>query len=120
MTEAWSVDTLISDNLFDGTDARPFSADVAAAFAVVEEMARHPSHYPFTLLEDRYSGAYSGGKWLCGFGVGLDHFDETRGGDIEAMEFWDAYEGNIAAADTVPMAICLAALKALGVKVKED
>ncbi|MEZ5802575.1 MAG: hypothetical protein R3E51_03880 [Rhizobiaceae bacterium] len=59
------------------------------------------SDYPIVILEDRYSGAYSGGGWLAVAG-GIDQFCDTRtrldfilsaddgpsGSDTEAGRFW--------------------------------
>ena len=64
--------------------------------------------YPIMLIEDRYNGAYSGGKWLAAAnangGVFKPNWDIDReykhradflvegppsGGDSDAIEFWD-------------------------------
>lgn len=75
--------------------------------------------YPIALLEDRYGGAYSGGKWL---GIaGADQMDNgayrivrviedgPHGDDTEAMLFWDEPPDWIAVGATPDDAI--AALK---------
>lgn len=54
--------------------------------------------YPVAIIEDRYGGAYSRGKWLAVAFADLDYDGETRasfvltngpsGSDGEAMCFW--------------------------------
>lgn len=51
------------------------------------------SHYPTTIVRDRYNGTYSGGEWLA---FPLDYWDvpgEVDGGDPECMMFWEHYDG---------------------------
>lgn len=57
-------------------------------------------HYPATIVNDRYSGTYSGGEWLA---FPLDYWnvpDEVDGGDIECMLFWDTYDGVVGKGNT--------------------
>lgn len=93
-----------------------FSERLQDAWQVVERLSADAGcgYYPFVLREDRYSGSYSGGKWLCSFDGCEDQWDEALGGDNDAMEYWDRKDGWIAAAHSPAKAICLAALKALG------
>jgi hypothetical protein len=73
------------------------------------------SHYPIAVIEDRYGGAYSGGRWLaisC-----ADHLengayrivrcleDGPHGQDIEAREFWESPPSWIAVGATPNEAI---------------
>lgn len=58
------------------------------------------NYYPTTLVADRYSGTYSGGKWLA---FPLDYWNvpaEVDGGDIECMMFWDTYDGVVGKGNT--------------------
>lgn len=44
--------------------------------------------YPLTMISDRYSGAYSGARYLA-FNVDFhDMPDEVGGGDTEEEDFW--------------------------------
>lgn len=58
------------------------------------------THYPTTIIRDRYDGTYSGAEWLA---FPLDYFnvpDEVDGGDPECMMFWDSYDGVVGKGDT--------------------
>jgi hypothetical protein len=54
--------------------------------------------YPIAIVEDRYTGVYSGGTWLAIFEARLPYKGQTRvdfvltegphGDDSEAAEFW--------------------------------
>lgn len=58
------------------------------------------THYPTTIICDRYDGTYSGANWLA---FPLDYYnipDEVDGGDIECMMFWDSYDGVVGKGDT--------------------
>lgn len=58
------------------------------------------THYPTTIIRDRYNGTYSGAEWLA---FPLDYFnvpDEVDGGDSECMMFWDSYDGVVGKGDT--------------------
>lgn len=49
------------------------------------------THYPTTIIRDRYNGTYSGAKWLA---FPLDFYQvpgEVDGGDTECMMFWGTY-----------------------------
>lgn len=58
-------------------------------------MPRHYETYGTVITEDRYSGTYSGGKWLSfpgdfGGDIEADNvFDsDAFGGDVETQEWW--------------------------------
>jgi hypothetical protein len=72
-------------------------------------------HYPIAVIEDRYSGVYSGGKWLA---ISRAHYLENgayrivrclesgpHGDDSDAMEFWAAPPSWIASGETPDEAI---------------
>jgi len=95
-----------------------YSGSVEHAFKIVEKMRENHQNYPFSLVDDRYMGAYSGGKYLCAFGMPFGIYDGSNkdescphGADNEALDFWYEPHPLIAAAQTIPMVICLAALK---------
>ena len=63
------------------------------------------THYPTTIICDRYRGTYSGAEWLA---FPLDYFkvpDEVDGEDSECMMFWDSYDGVVGKGDTPQEAI---------------
>ena len=71
--------------------------------------------YPIAIIEDRYTGAYSGGRWLAIGWADVAHgHHATRvsamlaegpsGSDTEAMEFWDNPPNWIAAGSTPDVA----------------
>lgn len=81
--------------------------------------------WPIAIVEDRYGGTYSLGRWLgiacaskpCGEGSTVSRLDYVQsdgpyGGDCEAMMFWSNPPEWIVAADTPNE--CLAKLRALG------
>lgn len=74
-----------------------YSSDIAAAWEVVEKLKARLCEEPDTLALE-----YRGGTWQAGF----KYFSHEDG--------WD-YGDNAGKADTAPLAICLAALKAAGV-----
>ena len=50
------------------------------------------SHYPVTIVSDRYHGTYSDAEWLA-FPLDRDEVPEEVGdGDMEEMYFWDHYD----------------------------
>lgn len=83
-------------------------------------MANDADQWPIALIEDRYSGCYSGGKWIA-----ISESDQivdavnTRvqycliaengpsGGDTEAASFWESAPTWIAVAQTPSEAIDL-------------
>lgn len=81
-----------------------FSYDVAEAWRVVEEVAEY-DRLGFSI---EHLCENSGEKWIA-------HFPTTSVPDCEEMD----PDANEAEADTAPMAICLAALKAVGVRAQE-
>ncbi len=80
--------------------------------ALEDETEEKPSPYPVTIIQDRYRGVYSGGKWiaLAGDDHGdLDWFPVLRtamddwgphGGNIAAKDFWSEEHANISVGDT--------------------
>jgi len=45
--------------------------------------------YPLTIVNDRYSGAYSGAEYLA-FNLSYDEIPDYIGGcDMDEMQFWD-------------------------------
>jgi hypothetical protein len=49
--------------------------------------------YPCTIINDRYTGSYSGGKWIA---FPMHEWEIPPGpsdADTECSEFWDSYEG---------------------------
>ena len=80
--------------------ADDYSTDLAAAFTVIEAMAAKPERWWSTLTQRSYGTTkenYVVGGWSCEFRA------------IEAIGAGDVY----AEAPTLPLAICLAALKAI-------
>jgi hypothetical protein len=76
----------------------PYSTDIAAAWEVVEKVGRHWNGFDFCIFSDK------------GFVSGVE---EWRAGWFEAG--YGEYEGRAdATSDTLPHAICLAALKSVG------
>jgi len=73
------------------------------------------SLYPIVVVQDRYSGAYSGGEWLAVARADAAYMDKSRvgwviengpgGGDGDAGTFWDDPPKWIAAAETADQAI---------------
>ncbi len=72
-------------------------------------------HYPIAVVEDRYQGTYSQGRWLAVSQADTPVGRINRagwllengpfGGDVEAMEFWGAPPAWIAVGDTPGQAI---------------
>lgn len=63
------------------------------------------THYPTTIVRDRYDGTYSGADWLA---FPLDYWnvpDEVDGGDSECMMFWEDYEGVVGKGNTPELAM---------------
>lgn len=75
-----------------------YSTDIAAAWEVVEQLKAHKDYVSFGLTDDSNSStatfANFEGVWFAGFGLGVG--------------------GECVGAATAPLAICLAALKAIG------
>lgn len=76
---------------------KPYSTDIAAAWQVVNKIADSRDPHWFSI--DRWYGTWVAG-WRCG-----DSAPDDPSWELEMT------------ADTAPLAICLAALKAKGVKV---
>ena len=95
-----------------------YAGDMSHAWELVEDIVREHRVYPFILMEDRYGGTYSGGKWLCSFGVDMRMYDLPQGDDSTAMDFWQRIPRIISAGATAPRAICLAALRVMEEKKK--
>lgn len=51
-------------------------------------MAEIPGFYPTVIRESRYSGTYSGGRWVLMAGCYSPEETDAFGGDIPCMEFW--------------------------------
>lgn len=99
-------------------ESHRYSTDIAAAWRVVEKLNKDKC---FHLVEDRYGGSYSRGKWLAYFGINVDGVVQgSWGGDIEAMEYWDNPTPGVVANDSAPMAICLAAIKSVGAEIPQE
>lgn len=63
------------------------------------------THYPTTIVRDRYDGTYSGADWLA---FSLDYWnvpDEVDGGDPECMMFWEDYDGVVGKGNTPELAM---------------
>lgn len=74
---------------------------------------KHSGEYPFILTEDRYDGTYSGGKWLCSFGVEIEEYENgPLAGDGDARNYW--YEFPKIQADDSMEKVILRAIKAQG------
>ncbi len=94
-----------------------YSTDIAATLEVVTEMSRR--HETLAFFENRYGPVYSDGKWSAYFGINPE--GAMRGAwasDNECQEYWESPIPGHVSADTPQMAICLAALLALGVEIK--
>lgn len=95
-----------------------YSTSIADAWMAVEEVEK--DHYPFILTVDRYSGVYSGGRWLASFLVPMDAYERgPLSDDVDAMGYW-AYPGLICAGETPAHAICLAALRACRIDIPHE
>lgn len=94
-----------------------YSTVLADAWVVVRSMTdRQLSHYPFILAQDRYTGSYTGGKWVAAFGLEMCQLeDRIHGGDVEAMEWLDnlPLDCGLGASDDPAHAICVAAVRAI-------
>ena len=118
----------IDEENFDGGEAIPFglkvkdweedriafnpSTSMEAGWRVVEHLVSK-QYCPFILREDRYNGTFSGGIWLCSFGIAGEVYEQgPMSGDGEADYYWD-HDPQISASDSAPHAICLAALRAV-------
>lgn len=98
-------------------DFRP-SERITDAWLVVEKLGIE--NYPFILTQDRYSGVYSGGKWLASFNIFMrDYDDGPLSDDIQASMYW-GNSHRISAGETAAHAICLAALKAVDILVDQE
>ena len=75
-------------------------------------------HHPIAIVEDRYSGVYSGGRWLALSEADRMHEGQSRvdyvvsdrhsgphGDDLEAMAFWANPPDWIAVGDTPQAAL---------------
>lgn len=102
--EGWVVETEIPQ----------YSTSIADAWLVVEAMRRNRKAWPIQIEVDRYGGVYSGGEWNVAFNCVLDR---ARSDDFDAGEFWAAPPNGAASDNSLPRAIALAALRALGVEV---
>jgi len=79
--------------------------------------------YPIAIVQDRYSGVYSGGTWLAVARADLLHEERSRidfvlsdgphGDDSEAAEFWAAPPDWIAVGDS-PQEALDALLRGIG------
>jgi hypothetical protein len=92
----------IDDGDYYGTDIKEYSTDIAAAFEVVNELSKR--------FHDRINGATDG--FL------IQQFEQSLSPDRATYHVRLEYESNKyeASAPTLPHAICLAALKALGIQ----
>lgn len=81
-----------------------WAENISDAWELFEEMGGQ------IITEDRYNGSYSKGKWLCTYGTTCPEevlLNGPQADDTTAMVFWQNPRF-IVAADTAPMAICLA------------
>ena len=63
------------------------------------------THHPTTIVNDRYDGIYSGGRWLA---FPLEHYEVPRdvdGVDRACARFWDEYEGPVGKGDSPESAL---------------
>ena len=61
--------------------------------------------YPTTIINDRYSGVYSGAKWLV-FPYDLTDIDPAVcGSDPDCMNFWNKFEGFVGKGATIDDAV---------------
>lgn len=68
------------------------STDSAINYEPVLTAVLSDKIYPLTIISDRYSGAYSGAKYLA---FNTDFYgmpDEVGGGDMEEDDFWNISE----------------------------
>lgn len=59
-------------------------------------------HYPTTIVQDRYTGVYSGGKWTC---WPLEFYmvpKEIDGYDTECSMFWDDCDRSVVGFGSTP------------------
>lgn len=81
--------------------------------------------YPIAIIEDRYTGTYSGGKWLaiatadtsfggCVSRIGYCLDEGPHGDDCEAMDFWSDAPAWIAVGSTPDQALRALQSKATG------
>jgi len=97
------LDSLVDEKIFGreyirGYGALPYSTDIGAAWEVVEKMRNWPNGHWWLSLS-QIAGVR--GEWRAGFsfgGMAVDHSPK------------------FVVADTAPLAICLAALKAIDAK----
>ena len=66
-------------------------------------MEKYP--YPLTICNDRYTGAYSGGKFTAWHLDAEDVPTEIYGDDVECAVFWDWNEIPVGKGDTPEEAI---------------
>ena len=92
-----------------------YSTNIAAAWQVVEKMGEDSASFPFLLLEDRYTGVYTGGKWIASFGVEMERHDKVYIDYCEILDWKEEMKGLAVGVGEPPLAICLAALRAVGV-----
>ena len=56
--------------------------------------------YPLTVVLDRYNGTYSKGKYTA-WNMTPDMLpEEIECSDIECMDFWDSYSGDVGKGDS--------------------
>jgi hypothetical protein len=105
-------------------DPPPYTADTPEGWAAMRDVVEAVKDrlgldaWPFEIHDDRYSGTYSGGRWNVGVGCSIE---AAGGDDASAEEFWNDPRGLLrgaASSDSLPRAVALAALSALGVEVE--
>lgn len=57
--------------------------------------------YPLTIIADRYTGCYSGGKFTAWPLYNDDIPEEPCGDDYTAMKFWEKYKYPVGIGDTL-------------------
>lgn len=59
---------------------------------IILEEAKKGNVYPCTIVSDRYSGTYSGAKWLAFYADAGNIPDKVGGDDGSEMSFWRSDE----------------------------
>lgn len=60
------------------------------------------THYPCTIVCDRYSGSYSGGIWTAWPMYHWEIPQEIEGSDPECMKFWNEYDKSFVGIGNTP------------------
>ena len=62
-------------------------------------------HYPLTVINDRYNGTYSGGKYLAFPREFNEIEDEVCGSDPECMTYWAEFDDFVGKGATINEAV---------------